>query len=73
MFFFTSFEHINEDGAVTLEELQAAREEREEKVQRPKPGDVFAELDANGDGELTQDEVNDENELWGGVSMTVSF
>lgn len=48
----------NADGAVTLDELAAAREANEERLLRPKPQEVFAELDINNDGKLTFDEVS---------------
>ncbi|MEO2014770.1 MAG: hypothetical protein ABGZ53_10405, partial [Fuerstiella sp.] len=57
----------NEDGAVTLQELRAAREEHEHRVRRPQPAAVFARLDLNEDGQLTADEVSEE--VWAKLSQ----
>ena len=52
---------------MTLEELAAAREAREDGVQRPDPSERFATLDVNEDGQLTADEVSDR--LWGKLGL----
>lgn len=53
------------DGAVTLEELKAARDTGRA---RPEAGPVFERLDRNGDGKLTEDEVPAEH--WAKIRAT---
>ena len=48
----------NDDQAVTIEELDAARTSREIGVQMPEPDEAFAMLDVNDDSQLTSDEVS---------------
>lgn len=49
----------NKDGSVTIPELLSAREELEDRIRRPDPASVFAELDVNADDQLTADEVSE--------------
>ena len=57
----------NENGEVTLHELQANRDENEDRVQRPSPEQFFTKLDLNEDGSLTEDEVS--AHVWNRLSM----
>ena len=56
----------NQDGRVTLPELLSTRAEREDDVRRPGGSDAFAKLDANEDGQLTEDEVTEQ--AWAKIS-----
>ena len=52
----------NEDGAVSIDELEEARGEWEPEHRKPISERIFQRFDANEDGLLTQDEINEN--LW---------
>ena len=56
---------INEDGAVSLSELEEAREQWKPDLKRPIDELILFRFDTNEDGLLTEDEVNEK--VWGRI------